>query len=781
MIGGGRRFMGYMAGVLVPASAMAQDKPPAKPAIEQVVVTAQRRYQKPQDVPISLTALGGRQLQNRQIRNASDIAAAIPNVQFSDPGSGEPPPVAIRGISTYTNQAGSDQAAAVYVDDIYVGGNNALSQLNLYDVDHLEVLRGPQGTLFGRNALAGAISIATRPPSATPSGELRVSVGNFDYRRLTGLFNVPIVGDRLVLNGAITGAKRSGYLDDPVTKSSVNALNEAGWRFKLQARPTEALTLTAIYQHSLNDQVSGGSPVAFYNPAYATPPYTGNPFPGFLAPFFATDPRILSAIGPNPNPLALKTYENPAPFLHYLEDTGGLRGVWNTDWGTFTSVTAYRHSTFNWTFSGGGTPLSLNSITDANRYEAWSQELRWNRQVSDWLDLVGGFFYFNERSVNTPSVTVGPGYVQLFDNAVTRVQDAFGPVIADIVRNAFPAGPGPVRTTAAVGTESYAGFVHGILHLAPTWDLTLGLRYTNESRDLKFSQQSTNFLASAAGFPTVGPTTSSYSTDNLSPLATISWRPAPGALAYATVSQGFKAGGFQNYRATGSSSEAGAAAARKPFKAETITNYEIGAKFDLLGGRLRLDADGFYMDWRNRQYTFNQTVFGGSNIVVVNCCDVRVLGAEIDAAYSPVDGLVLRANYGTQYPEVTRAKFTTLFREGDVLDIAPRYTFDIGADLIVPVTERYRATLTADYAFRGHFNINQSPRVEQGAFGQFDARAALSPDSNRWTLGIWGKNLTDKRWITTGIGAGYGFPFLGVFNVQPALPRTFGADFSVRF
>ena len=703
---------------MIPQAAYAQDQSPdgqlENADVEDnnvIIVTAQGRAQVLADVPVAVSAVSGETLQNSGTSDIRELNQVAPSLLVSSTGNEANGSARIRGIGTVGDNPGLESSVAVFVDGVYRSrSGSALSELG--PLDRVEILRGPQGTLGGRNASAGLISIYTAPPEFEFSGYGAFTYGNYDAIKVEGGVNAPLSE---TIAARIDGVyfERDGFYNDVVNNVNINDRDRYLVRGQLLFEPTESLTFRLVGDYSKKEEACCAA--TFVQPDFAPlarvspglDPFT-RPVGGSPALTSTGNPivNILLGLGQNPNALTQSTFNRDiyiTPGRSYDGETEdyGVSGELNWDFGnvTLTSITGYREYS---NFQGSDTDYTQvdllyrapNEFGGARAFETFTQELRLSGSVfNDRLDWLVGGYYANEDLTVKDNLRFGTQYgtfancrIALAINpalANPGAANCFGPNIAALTlanggAGAFgPATPlivGAINNLAQVrdrgstgdqynqNSENFALFTHNIFHITDNIDLTLGLRYTNETKTLDATFGNDNVFCPAnrallrplltnpalgglAGgllaLSCQGNSTSELNgvsisderdEDEFTGTAILSWKPTPDLMTYASYSRGYKAGGFNLDRSALSNPVAFNAAAINPsvlqFAEETVNAYEVGAKYSTREFGLSLAA--FRQEFTNFQLnTFNGSVFLVQN---VNSCDDNLGGADQDAS-----------------------------------------------------------------------------------------------------------------------------------------------------
>ena len=703
---------------MIPQAAYAQDQSPdgqlENADVEDnnvIIVTAQGRAQVLADVPVAVSAVSGETLQNSGTSDIRELNQVAPSLLVSSTGNEANGSARIRGIGTVGDNPGLESSVAVFVDGVYRSrSGSALSELG--PLDRVEILRGPQGTLGGRNASAGLISIYTAPPEFQFSGYGAFTYGNYDAIKVEGGVNVPL-GDTIAARVDGVYFERDGFYNDVVNDVKINNRDRYLVRGQLLFEPTENLTFRLVGDYSKKEEACCAA--TFVQPDFAPlarvspglDPFT-RPQPGSPALTSTGNPivPILLGLGQNRNALTQSTFNRDiyiTPGRTYEGETEdyGISGELNWDFGnvTLTSITGYREYS---NFQGSDTDYTQVDLLyraptgsgGARAFETFTQELRLSGSVfNDRLDWLVGGYYANEDLTVKDNLRFGTQYgtfancrIALAINpalANPGAANCFGPNIAALTAanggaGAFgPATPlivGAINNLAQVrdrgstgdqynqNSENFALFTHNIFHITDNVDLTLGLRYTNETKTLDATFGNDNVFCPAnrallrplltnpalgglAGgllsLSCQGNSTSELNgvsisdqrdEDEFTGTAILSWKPTDDLMTYASYSRGYKAGGFNLDRSALSNPVAFNAAAINPsvlqFAEETVNAYEVGAKYSTREFGLSLAA--FRQEFTNFQLnTFNGSVFLVQN---VNSCDDNLGGADQDAS-----------------------------------------------------------------------------------------------------------------------------------------------------
>jgi iron complex outermembrane receptor protein len=720
--------------------------------LETVVVTARKRSENVQDVPIAVTAVSGADLE-------ASGTSQIQQLQFQAPGLVVVTPnprqtsFAIRGLGNNPAANGLSASVGLYIDGVYLD-RPGMANFDLLDVDHVEVLRGPQGTLFGKNTTAGAISFSTQAPAFDFGARGVVSGGDLGLQQYQGSVTGPL-SDTLAfrLTGYITN--RDGYVHDINTGQDLDSLHRQGLRGQLLWKPNEDLSWRLIGEvgHE-NDSASASvlfskGPTASANPRFV-------PYDVWAANLHITPPY---------NPTGLVSDQNGFQQQTTRQYSVTSLANWNLGDVTLDSVTGWRrwafvpHNDFDWTSAD-----VIRQQGSADTVQQVSQEFRVTSPSGGAFDYVAGAYYFWRELGSDSGTTYGSQY-----------STGLGALGNAALNN------GTTHTYTKLDNNSYALFAQGTWHFDPQWDLTVGARETYELA--KGSINRTAFTGGTGVAPaTVAPYSGTVKNANWTPsgLATLGYKPAEGVLAYATLSYGAKAGGFNP---TVPQTTTGAILPSDTLKVrpEKAVNSEIGVKSEWLDNRLIVNLDAYWTDVYGYQAnTVISDNTGKLQSTITNVGSVRSRGFEGEVTALPLDNLKLNgslsfndANYRNfpNAPAVQGQVATTQNLSGKPVAFSPRWSVDIGATYTQPVTADVAAYIGGDLGFKSSSfgYIDDSSYSRLGGYGVVNLRAGLAYD--RFDISVWVRNAGDARYDYMVIGASTGS---GGYVAIPAEPRITG-------
>lgn len=754
------------AAVTVPLALAADDESGA-----DIIVSARRRDERAQDVPIALSVVGQETLEKTGNYTLGQIQQLVPSIQlFSfNPRNTN---INIRGLGSnvaLTND-GLENGVGVYLDNVYYG-RVGQSQFDLVDLDHIEVLRGPQGTLFGKNTTAGAININSRIPVFEPEFSGEATVGNYGAYQLRGSLSAPIIDDVAAFRLSIADTHRDGFADDVRTGQKAHDYDNFSARAQLLVKPADGVQIRLIGDYARQKahcciQLPVG---VFTNYANGAP---------VLNNFYDRIARANHAALPI-DPFARKT-DADSHFQANMKSYGFSGQIdWDLGPVALTSVSAYRW--WDWNPANDGDALGLPIVTvsqQANRQRQFSQEFRLASTGRRTIDYVVGVYYFWQ-------LVRGYG------------ESAYGTAAPDWYRP--PSSPLPLATwnaalngfraqsTSTPETRSYAAFGQTTWHISEPLSLTTGVRFTHEAKSGEFRQAQVGGL-DISTFPGAQAIRDSFNPalaygarrkdNSLSGLVNLAYQVAPDALVYASYSRGNKSGGINL-----SSFPLGVIVPTS-VQPEKVNSYEVGLKSQFLDRKLTLNAAGFWTDVHNYQSAITTLTNLGTYLQYIqNVGNVRSRGFELDAQVQPNELISFTASlaytdsyyrsYHNAPAPVERANLgATTDLSGQQIAGAPKLTYTLAADVTQPLGVHALSVYGhADFSHRSSFftQVTNSAYSRVQGYGLVNARIGLRTEDSRWDLSLWARNLLDKSYFQTLSPAN-----TGLITGLVGDPRTFG-------
>jgi iron complex outermembrane receptor protein len=791
--------------LVIPTLAYAQPDsqvPKETGGLEEVTVTARKTSELLQSTPVAVTAISDTAMVQQQLFEVLDLGRAAPDVAVttSGPGGSTVAYISIRGQAKAEANSVSDSAVATYVDGVYYA-RPVVGNLGFLDVASIEVLRGPQGTLFGRNTTGGALNITSKQPSRKLEGNFLAGYGDYADKRAEAAVNIPLMGDELAVRVAGRYNAHDNYFDNPITGGGPGELkHDVRGRAILRWAPS-SLPLSLSIAGDVNDERDTATAIslAAYNPGVldAFLQSVGLP-PGF--------PQLIPiATGQDPAKYVVssstffKSFGNPRtadPEMNTLfgkVHAKGFSATVEADVGPahLKSITAYRDSNSANSEDLDATPVRILSFVSQYIQHQTSEELQLSGTAGKW-DLIGGLYYFKESgSERSDSEALG---------FIADVLDVILPPAA------VPPGGIPTKIGRDFGTfsaRSKAAYFQTNYHITDTVRATAGYRYTWDDRDLTRHGRSDIFGANLCavgadvGNPVGAPCDEPHSASFSYPayVVGLDWQALDNLFLYVKTSKASMAGGF-NTRPV----PLGASVSYAP---ESNKDIEVGLKSDTFQRRLRTNLALFYAKQTGTQNIVNAVVAQRSTQYTTNAGDSRKYGVELEVSAIPwenmevqLSGAYLHAAYvpGTYFEQqVVNGATVNVNRSGEPVPLAPKYTFGLGATQTVPLSFG-KLAVHADYAYKdsvyysydtpapGRPDIaiwntaNQLRKV--GAYGLVNARISFNLDQPNLELALWGRNLADKQYNL------YHFSFYTQFGVAMNYqgdPRTYGATLTYKF
>jgi iron complex outermembrane receptor protein len=707
--------------VLAVSSTQAWGQAAPQTALEEIVVTAQKRRENLQDVPIAITSVTAAQIQTRGIVDVRDLNSAVVSLNVSDQ-TGHVLPT-LRGVGTSVVGAGAESPVALYVDGVYYAdATSALLAFN--NIAQIDVLKGPQGTLFGRNATGGLILITTAEPSQAPEGKASISYGNYNSTSAkayaTGGITPGIAADIAIqYSRQGTGYGRNLGTGDYANRTPLDFGARSKWRFD----PTDGTKIVVTGEFA-NVHTSTGISDHVLRPS---------PFGPLQPP--GTSPYDISS--------------NLNPFVHTTSAGGNLRLEQEFGATRLVSITAYRRVSNEFFVDGDETTVAAAAIDVKDDERQFSQEVQLLSNDSGRIQWVVGGFYFNSEGKFDPfKIELG------------------GPLAATLPFP-FPVTLFDQLINTAQKTSSLAGFGEAKVGLSDTTRLTIGGRVTGEKRD--YNGATTGV---ANGVIPLGdlspPVTAEQKVTRPTWRLVLDQKVGADTLLYTSYNRGFKSGTFN-----------GTNPADPPLKPETLNAYEAGLKSTLLGDRVRFNAAGYYYDYKNYQVI---TIAAGQ--AVFKNAGAKIYGAEAELDAAVTSNLRINAGMGwthARYANFNDGVANTVIPgggilqtggqnfSGHVLTYVPDITAQIGVNYSIPAFTG-KLTFDANYYYNGGFYPESDNVLRQKAFDMTNASVAWTDSKDALTVRLWGKNLTNTIAVTDMASSS----FASIATYQP--PRTYGIE-----
>lgn len=785
--------------------------------VEEIIVTAQKRSENVQNVPIAVAAFGGEALREKGVDNVSQLSNLTPSVQLSQSSQFLSSPSVlsgfIRGIGQDDFAANFEAGVGTYIDGVFLA-RNAGSNVDLMDVQRVEILKGPQGTLFGRNTIGGAISVVTREPAKDFGFSGQVTGGRYNRIEVGGVIDLPL-SDRVRSSIAFSHKSRDGFqkripfpgasgfvfdADTLFPQLNYRALNTAGGnneqsirgKVVIDASDRTTITFAADYTHGRSSgtpgvlldvaQTAAGGPgglsfAGFYNACIGTPAAIIAVVPALAqtctvranAPNFAgvnADASTTNDRLPYDNRFVTGNYNTSyatGPNNSYIRNYGFM-GTINfelTDNVSLKSITAYRDLIAQFGQSVGGSPVQDFEATVSVGSKQFSQEFQLSgKALDDKLDFLFGAYYFDEKA-------------QELENVI------------------FPGALFQINGNYQFRTKSYAAFAHINYRVSDLIGITLGARYTDESKSLLGSQQDLNQILSKAGVPAFlfpDPTdtrqfyargTQRLKFNNFSPRIGLELHPTESVMVYGSFAKGFKSGGWTTRIAFPDTPDPTLPADKQApsFNPEKADTFELGFKSQFADRKVQLNAALFHTDYKGIQLQIQR----GASPSYENAGDARIQGFEIETVFAPSRAFHLNASVG-----YIDAKYKRVNDPAGVITLAshlpriPEWSFSLSPEFNFYMGNDSRITLRADYSHKSNIynDVENTPQLTTGNTDVVNASISYNAPGDRWSLTAGANNLFNERFLINGVDQRGGAGFLtGV----PNRPMEWYATARVKF
>jgi iron complex outermembrane receptor protein len=741
MRGGQRHFVRWASSLaligpaLLPAAGMAQSTTAAAPAqasvtqLDEVIVTAQKREQRAIDTPLSVTALDANALADQQIATLTDLAFVSPALRDGEQSGVNR--IFIRGIGLTSFSSGADPSVAYYVDGVYIG--RPTEQLNtMYDVERIEVLRGPQGSLYGRNATGGAVNVITNAPTAEFSGYIDETAGNYDLHATQGAISGPLNQSGTLLGRvAFDFLNHSGYGWDygPNNQHPVNDANKQNVRGTLEFKPNDKVDLKIIseFTHEADND--------YYTASFgAYPPYVLAGLQG------ASNP----ANGGIPAGISISNSQNVADALPDIENhrtgealTADLT-VDLSDSTRFTSITAGRNYLRYNGYNSDDTSAGLGSSLAREWDHQLSQSFALNNHEGAW-DSIGGVDLYYEK-IKNQTIVPFPQFTNVF----------------------FP-GPVNYEQSGTMPIYSFAGYAQTTYSIRPDLRLTVGGRFSAEER------HSVGYFTGIP--PGVTPIDQEKTWRAFTPKAGVEYDVAKDVLLYASATNGFKSGTFD----VGQLNPA--------INPEKVWAYEAGLKAELLDRRVQFTSAVFYYNYKDLQV--NKII--GIELLTVNAAAAKNKGIELSTKAKVTEQFTIDGNFSyldakfTSFDSTNPVTNVDQNLAGNVLPGAPKVQAGLGATYDFPLQggALISARAEAEYLSKIYFSEFNVDPLSQSGNTKLNASLKYLSESGKWSAMLWGKNVTNRLTASNKVVtiALWGYPIYG--SVDP--PATYGITLNYKF
>lgn len=736
--------------------------------LEEVVVTAQKRSQSVNDIAVSANAFAGDMLKDLGVDNAVDLGAHTPGLIAVNATSGGTPIFAIRGIGLDDFSPNNTSGVGVYTDEV-LASNPAFLGGQLFDVERVEVLKGPQGTLYGKNTTGGAINFISNKPTEEFEGSVEASYGRFDTAEITGV----VSGQ---LTEGVNGRLAVNYIDSDGWQKDVATGEEFGTEERFAARGLLDLPLGDNGNAMLK---------AYYSKDESKP--------------MSPDVEGVGDFFENPDFDALNSPDGARDVtvgdLDVSRDEEGKGFALTVNYGfaafDFIAISAWDHYEREVVDNYGGSPAAILDLYQDNEMEQWSQEFRLVSNSDGDFSWVAGVNISNEQ------VTVTDTFDDSYFVTDSGIDAVFNP--ADTAEQGLDLLVGDYFQE----TDSFGLYLHTETYLSEAWKLTAGIRYSYDERS--FDGISTNTDADASFNDTITTLDESQDEDAITGKIGLDWQLNEDILLYGSVSTSYKSGAFYGAAVLDDVSWA-------YVDPEEVTAFELGFKATLLEGSMQLNGAVFALDYTDRQSLISLVVDDFSNFLEIPVVDTTLVnvpeseskGFELDLTWAPIDGMTVMAGVGYLESEVTEAPTASDMRginpdpsvndqaiadgfgfvdalagtleNGSVLSQAPEWSYNGMIAYEFPVADGMMLRLQTSYS-RVDTQVAQlaDSNAEYGPVKSLDAQVSLGDEEGDWEVTLWGKNLEDNEAET------YSFSSFAGRAVYRQKPTTYGITVNYNF
>ena len=737
----GAAMAGLVAGGAIGVSGFAAQAQEAgaedEAGIEEIIVTSRKREERIQDVPISISAYSAADLEAKSLTSLKELGQFTTNFNFFNHGQtgGNSVIVFMRGVGQVDPNTSFDPGIGLYLDGVYLGRMQG-GNLDLGDMERIEVLRGPQGTLFGKNTIGGAVNMVSAKPTDEMEGYAEITVGEYDRIDARASINVPLVPGKLAAK--FTGATRNrdghGTRFDIFTGDRIDEMgdrNSVSGRALINWTPSENVNVLFSFDGMRARETGPVRKVVQY----------AEPMLAFLLNMFV-EPDYGNAF------LTDSDFTSFANELNANDvDLWGLGMTVDWDLGDWSvkSITSYRDLKTNNGVDPDGSIYTVINQQNLMWQDQFSQELQLSGiSFDDRLNWVAGLYYFQEDGL-------ADGFVDVYAELYNFIGLDIG-----------------FHLPSWIDNKSYSAFGQGTYNITEQFSVTAGLRFTHDKKNITreyFRQHSGAVLAPLE--------TQNASWDAVTGRLGFEYQWNDDVMTYASAARGYKGGGINPRGVT--------ELEFVQFDPEFIWTYEVGLRSDWADRRVRFNASLYYSDYKDIQFS---VVWADENAVpimlIANAAKSRVKGFEADLIVAPAPGLNLSAGVGLTDAEYTQADPTTGITVDSVFVKTPKWSVTLAGEYVMPIGGWGELTARVDYRYKSkiYHDAANSPIVVQDGYGIVNARLSLEDDNGNWTLSVFGTNIGNTHYILAGTDF---LPSLGFAEVQYARPSEWGASLKYNF
>ena len=774
--------------VLAGGATHADTVPAESDGIAEIVVTAEKRSETLQSVPVSVTALTAGQLAQLKLDSPSDLVTQVPNLQVNGIVGEGSPLFSLRGVSMFDYSLNQSSPVASYIDEVYKG-NFVLFGVELYDLERVEVLRGPQGTLYGKNTTGGAINFITHKPGFDTEADIKIGVGNYNRREVEGDLQTAVIPDRIAVRFAFTYTKVDGFIQNVLPgHPDLEGVDQYGVRLSLLYKANEDLAFTLRYSKSMQDPqdyaiVDGRIP----------PPSGSNPGGVGFTGYFRTQDGTYTGV-PLTNYQIAQDY---TPRRRQDNEALSLTGEWTVSPANkFTSITSWDEAALFNPEGTDGAPYAIWSIPYTGKTRQVTQDLRLTSTGDSPLRYILGAYYQHEIIFNSTEnqIFTDPAF-NTFHDYRDCAASSFGPGSGYNIGSNINLGCDYYNSFDQI-RNSWAAYTDDSYKVADWITLRGGLRYNHDNGaqrnaldQLRGSDQvpiaNLGFFSQQPG-GAVGPALALPGSPNYAAIvnqtrgqdlhdvavtgrAGIDFTLSPEALLYFNYSKGYRSGAFNaQFLFT-----PGDLTTVKP---ETLNAYEVGFKTSWLDHRVQIDGAVFHYQYKDQQII---NVYPTGQQPLINLGKSKIDGGELEIVTRPVRALTLRASAGFLRSDVQDGVLATGSIDGQELPYAPHVSATVAMDWEALQFDAIKINLhlDTDYNSKQYLALPNEAAISQGGYSLLNGRLSLQSADDKWDAGVWGRNMANKFYLTNAVDVqGFGFDYRHV-----GTPRMFGVDAHYHF
>jgi iron complex outermembrane recepter protein len=788
-----------MTGLQVPAAAtfmsvfMASvthaDEPAADTGgLQEIVVTAEKRSETLQSVPVSVTALTSAQLAQVKFDSPSDLVTQVPNLQVNGIVGEGSPLFSLRGVSMFDYSLNQSSPVASYIDEVYKG-NFVLFGVEMYDLERIEVLRGPQGTLYGKNTTGGAINFITHKPGFEEEGYIKIGAGDYNRREAEGAFQTAVIPDRVAVRFAFTYTKVDGFVQNVLPDHpNLDGVDQYGARLSVLYKASDDLEFTLRLSKSMQDPQD----YAIIDGQIA-PPSPGNPGGVGFTGYFRTLNGTYSGV-----PLTdYQVAQNFTPRRRQDNEAVALTGEWTASpTNKVTSITSWDEGSLYNPEGTDGAPFGIWKVPNIGDTRQVTQDLRLTSTGDSALRYIVGAYYQHEIIFNSTEnqIFTDPSF-NAYGDYRDCVASSFGPAVG------YNAGsninPGCIYFNSFDQIRnSWATYTDDSYKPADWITLRGGLRYNHDNGAQKNAldqlRGSDQVPIANLGFfglqpnGTFGPTLALPGSADYSELinqsrnqflhntaatgrAGIDFTVTPDALLYVNFSRGYRSAAFSaQFLFTPSD--------LTTVKPETLDSYEAGFKTSWFDHHLQVDGAVFHYQYKDQQIV---NVYPTGQQPLINLGKSKIDGGELEVVTRPVRSLTFRASAGFLSTEVQDGMLATGTIDGQQLPYAPHVSGTLSLDWEAWQGSSAKVNLHVDtnYNSKQYLALPNEDAISQGGYSLLNGRLSVLSPGDTWEFGAWGRNIADRFYLTNAVDVqGFGFNYRHI-----GTPRMFGVDASYHF